>query len=91
MLQRIENVKRLEAEERNARTPFERTREYRRQTEDHLKTRILRGKVIVYVVRSGAMDFSIFSWIILLTVLSCGFWLIWIFIREMRNRSTPQI
>ena len=25
----------------------------------------------------------------LMTIITCGFWLIWIFIREMRNQNQP--
>ena len=34
--------------------------------------------------------FWAFIWDVIMTSLTCGFWLIWIFVREMRKRNQPR-
>lgn len=40
----------------------------------------------VYIVDRGHYGFWKFIGDVLMTIITCGFWLIWIFIREMRKR-----
>lgn len=41
---------------------------------------------VVYIKEKKSYGFFHFCWDVFMTVITLGFWLIWIFIREMRNR-----
>lgn len=42
--------------------------------------------MIVYVKEQSRYGFWKFVWDCIMVLLTCGFWLIWIFVREMRKR-----
>lgn len=44
--------------------------------------------MFVYVVERKSYGFFKFVGDVIMTVITYGFWLIWIFVREMRNRSS---
>lgn len=49
--------------------------------------------MIVYVQQKKSYGFWKFIGDCIMTVFTCGLWLIWVFVREMRNRSNcpPQL
>jgi len=44
--------------------------------------------MIVYIVNKKSYGFFRFLWDCFMVILTWGFWLIWIFVREMRNRNS---
>jgi len=44
--------------------------------------------MIIYVVNKKSYGFWKFLWDCFMVLLTWGFWLIWIFVREMRNRNS---
>lgn len=45
--------------------------------------------MIVYVKEEKGYGFFSFVWDCFMVLITCGLWLIWIFVREMRRRNRP--
>lgn len=44
---------------------------------------------VIYVVEKKSYGFFRFVWDCFMVLATLGLWLIWIFVREMRNRQQP--
>jgi len=44
------------------------------------------GEMVIYVMERKRYGFFHFIFDCVMTLLTCGLWLIWVFVREMRNR-----